>query len=563
MSIRVLLTHYLSTLRERDELDALLPELLLAMGHNVLSRAQVGVPQGGVDVLSTFANAGDVEEAFLFIIKFGDISRENLYSGAQAIQPSVREASAEYVQNRLPAGLRAGRKRLVILSNGDWKQAAQSGFKVLSDEVETQPGCSLEFGGVDQLATLIETHLLNESLLLDAGRSHLRAAIATLDDSETSERHFRRFVDSVLRNEVGRASAPATRRRAFLKHCAAAEMGWAVLDIWGQSESNLKPSANGGEYLILRMWSFAVGEGLEADSQFIVRFSGVRKRVRKSLEAYFDRIWSQLLDPHAVMSYAHHEVLYAQIVLEEVGRLGLLALMSDPPGGASSAVADRILQLFEAHPGVVVPVFDGQAVDLSLALTGLMACGQHEAVSALVLDMSERLMVVARARRNLLPVSTDLLEDAIALRSGDVDPVAVGRISTLVPMLSAVSSFENQERALAVLRDEVVPNLPGMTLERWYPKAEIDRIASLVPSALPGVSRGLSRLEADCATEAAAALDLPQGAVGPAEVRCVSASHNFIIALSARVFRHPLPTWHIAQFSSAASAGARVGQGRR
>src|SRR5690606_38521237 len=73
VSIRLVLTHYLATLRERNELDALLPELLVAMGHNVLSRAQVGVPQGGVDVLSSLAAPGGQEEAFLFIIKFGDI----------------------------------------------------------------------------------------------------------------------------------------------------------------------------------------------------------------------------------------------------------------------------------------------------------------------------------------------------------------------------------------------------------------------------------------------------------------------------------------------------------
>ena len=62
MSIRLVLTHYLATLRERNELDALLPELLVAMGHNVLSRAQVGVPQGGVDVLSSLSASDGVEE---------------------------------------------------------------------------------------------------------------------------------------------------------------------------------------------------------------------------------------------------------------------------------------------------------------------------------------------------------------------------------------------------------------------------------------------------------------------------------------------------------------------
>jgi hypothetical protein len=40
-------------MREREELDALLPELLAAMGHQVLSKPQTGVRQGGVDCLSS------------------------------------------------------------------------------------------------------------------------------------------------------------------------------------------------------------------------------------------------------------------------------------------------------------------------------------------------------------------------------------------------------------------------------------------------------------------------------------------------------------------------------
>lgn len=62
MSIQLVLSHYLAGLRERNELDVLLPELLKAMGHNVLSRPQIGPAQAGVDVLSTKAGADGVDE---------------------------------------------------------------------------------------------------------------------------------------------------------------------------------------------------------------------------------------------------------------------------------------------------------------------------------------------------------------------------------------------------------------------------------------------------------------------------------------------------------------------
>jgi hypothetical protein len=551
LSIRLVLTHYLATLRERNELDALLPELLVAMGHTVLSRAQVGVPQGGVDVLSSLAAPNELEEVYLFIIKFGDIGRGDLYAGAQAVQPSVREASTEYVQNRLPANLRGGRKRLVVLSNGEWKQAAQSGFKVLSDEVATQPGCSLEFWGIDQLVTLIEAHLLDESLLLKAGRDHLRAAIATLDDSQAAERSFRRFVDNAFdANAVRNAGNSTASRRAFLRRCAAAEMGWAVFDMWGQSESNLKPSVDGGEYLLLKMWSEAVAIGLDSNAEFLTRFEGFKERLWLAMGRYSGKVWPQLQDPYAVMSYVGHEVLYNRLVLEEAGRLGLLLLI--PPRTPESQVCragvrERLIALFNAHPGARLPALDGQAIDLSLALAGLMSEGDFASVHALVTDMAQRLVLAARDG-NLLPVATDLVEDAIALRAGDVEPGEVCRTSTLVPMLAAVAAFVDNEVALQNLRGTLRPLMPEATLERWFPKAEIDQIAARRPHGFPGVSRGLRTLEATCAAEAAAAVALPPGAAAPDDVTCVTRNQAVVLAVSARVFRHPLPTWFLEQF---------------
>ncbi|MBS0598829.1 MAG: hypothetical protein JSR92_16260 [Proteobacteria bacterium] len=563
MSIRIVLTHYLATLRERDELDALLPELLVAMGHTVLSRAQIGVPQGGVDVLSSFAAPGGAEEAFLFVLKFGDITRDDLYRGAQAIQPSVREASTEYVRNRLPPNLRAGRKRLVVLSNGELKQAAQGGFSTLADEVGGQAGCSLEFWGIDKLATLIEEHLLDESLLLKAGRDHLRAAIATLDDSEAASRHFRQFVDVVFNPAAtrGAATAAATQRHAFLKRCAIAEMGWAVFDIWSQSESNLKPSVEGGEYLLLKLWAEAVTSGAVDDARFVARFEGFKERLWLAMVRYCGKVWAQLQDPHLVMGYAGHEVFYNRLVLEEAGRLGLLLLI--PPHTAElqparAATRGRLVALFNAHPGARLPALDGQAIDLSLALAGLMSEGDFASAAMLVRDIVNRMSLAVQSER-LMPVSTDLVEDAIALREGAVNAAAVCRTSTIVPMLAAVAAFVDDEAALQSIRDNLVPLMPEVTLERWYPNADIDRIAASRIVALPGVSRGLRSIEATCSAEATAAASIPVGAAVPADIACVQHGQTALLAVSARVFRHPLPTWYLELFRRAQTREAAAG----
>lgn len=48
--MKLILSQYLRTLKERDEFDRLLPDILLAMGYVPISRPQTGIEQHGVDL---------------------------------------------------------------------------------------------------------------------------------------------------------------------------------------------------------------------------------------------------------------------------------------------------------------------------------------------------------------------------------------------------------------------------------------------------------------------------------------------------------------------------------
>lgn len=48
--MKLIIKEYLSSLKERDELDAVLPDLLSQLGLNVYSRPARGTRQDGVDV---------------------------------------------------------------------------------------------------------------------------------------------------------------------------------------------------------------------------------------------------------------------------------------------------------------------------------------------------------------------------------------------------------------------------------------------------------------------------------------------------------------------------------
>ena len=97
--MKLVIREYLSMLKESGELDALLPDLLLAMGIEPLSKAQVGVRQNGVDIAARGLDPDDdIDKLFLLTVKQGDLSRKNWDGGtAQALRPSLNEILDVYL----------------------------------------------------------------------------------------------------------------------------------------------------------------------------------------------------------------------------------------------------------------------------------------------------------------------------------------------------------------------------------------------------------------------------------------------------------------------------------
>lgn len=556
MSIQLVLSHYLAGLRERDELDALLPELLKAMGHSVLSRPQVGVAQAGVDVVSSCVNEAGAEEVFLFVIKFGDVGRDDFYAGKQSIDPSIREAANDFVRNRLPEKFGTLRKRIVLLTNGGLKQEAQAGYSALSYDVADRPLCSLEFWGTDQITPLIEQHLFDESLLLEKGKSHLRAALAGLDESEIAVQRFMRFVDSCLEHEPELDKSISTRKKRFHRRCAAASMGWAVLLVWGQSEGNLKPGVVGGEYLALRMWSAAVTEAFSTDAVFIDRLTQTLLLLAKSLHSYFEKSVPQLLNRRAILAYRPAQLFYAELIFEEVGRLAslLLLIQNIQPEETDfrSELKLGIVNLINEHRVLFLPVYDGHTIELTLILAALLGEGDLVNVKNILAEVSRRFLHALRVNR-YLPVDTDTMEDALALNvSKEVEAREFFKTSSLFPALGSVSAFVDDTETFRRLREDVYPLLKDVTLERWFPDKALETLTGSNLSVYDvGVSMSIVGLRATTREESEASLKLIPGAAGPNTFNWHGSPFSILVALSSRLHRHPVPTYFLKERADA------------
>lgn len=89
--MKIAADHYLSVLRERDELEVLLRNLLAVEGYAVIKKASRGKREFGVDV-AAYKRQGDGYHLYLFQVKAGDLDRSAWNDGVNSVRTGLTEA---------------------------------------------------------------------------------------------------------------------------------------------------------------------------------------------------------------------------------------------------------------------------------------------------------------------------------------------------------------------------------------------------------------------------------------------------------------------------------------
>lgn len=167
-----------------------------------------------------------------------------------------------------------------------------------------------------------------------------------------------------------------------------------------------------------------------------------------------------------------------------------------------------------------------------------------------VSDVTSRLHHALRTGR-YLPVDTDLLEDAVALNvTGEAEPRDYFETSSLIPALATFAALLGDNETLKHLRDDIQPLLEGTTLERWFPDTSLETLTgSRQPVQEVGVSRAIAGVRATVLEEVEASLKPFKGAADPKDFKWHGTPWIILVALSARIHRHPVPTWFLAEYA--------------
>jgi hypothetical protein len=481
--MRPLIREYLASLREREELDAILPDLLSEMGYTVLSRPSRGTRQFGVDVAAV-GPPGD-ERLYLLSIKRGDLTRAE-WDGhsAQALRPSLNEILDVYIPAHVPDEHRSRPVVICLCFGGDVHEQVRPNLTNFQKANE-RPGISFAEWNGDVIAGHIETGLLREGLLTRPMRSSFRKAVAMLDEPDVSFSHFSVLIGAVLAAAAG--AAEKARVTAARQVCICV---W-VLFVWARDAGNVESAYLASERAVLAVWQLLRSEACSDRPPEAISLT-----INQVVELHFqvaDELIGKIL-PHAEATYAVSAAVLSASPLdvnlklfEMLGRIALRglwltwgevgsSLFPTPRRGHSrdqriDRMAQDVCRLVASNPALLMPVSDDQIIDLTLAFMFLATQGgASNALGDWIREIAHRSRYAFRTHKAYSCIHRDYRDLAEHPRDqSDGYRQAASAGSVLLPTLAFWAAGLGDKETLSCLADFKRDDLDHCTFQLWLP----------------------------------------------------------------------------------------------
>ncbi len=483
--MRLVIREYLATLKESGEFDALLPDLLLAMNIVPLSKPQTGVRQSGVDIAAVGNDVAGQKTLWLFVLKRGDLGRRDWDTGPQSVRQSLDEIKDVYLRNHVAPEHLGLPVKIVVATTGDFKQDFEQN-RVGYADANTQPRRTYEFWNGDSVATLIEQHLLNEYTLPDTARSQLRRALALIGEHDYDLEHFFVLLKTLLSwgpDETGRA---AKGESECLRALVTTSLALGILCRWSDQEGNLHSAVIACERTLLWVWEAIRGNNFTKNRNILRGYMRVVELYLSTTVEYFNKVQSHLHTEDALVKYHREAVLLTERVFEEIGLVATIGLshlifgltMQDNKRIEDAGVVAETLQAFlKSHRCSGSPCYDGQSIDISLALTLFVLTERPAVAKTWLRELIGRLTFGFRAGR-WFPISTDFFDDLVAFEIDreDVDMAKLKETSWLVPTVAQWAAALGEDQAYAHLVGLRMDALKDTCCQLWYPDPKTDEV---------------------------------------------------------------------------------------
>lgn len=485
--MKLIIAEYLRSLRERDELDRLLPDLLVEMDYVPVARPQTGNRQYGVDVAARGRNSeSGLDELMLVVVKQGDIGRTEWDGGNQSVRQSINEIFDVYLKSHLEPQDHDRSIRIVVVTNGELKQTVQASWSGFVGDNKAR--ACIEFWGADTIAALIEIHLLDEHIFLDEDRRDLRRALALSGDSEYNRqdlyRLFRRALDL---NDEGRLTDKPKTGKALLKALRIVNLSAQMFAYWTlRDDGDARQGLSAVERAMLWIWHRIQLENEGAKQEELVRaFSMVWWSYYRFTTQYLARIQPYCFVENSISRYASNGMESSLIAFEQIGILASIALFQDfhPVStekekafysNNTQIVIDALEAFLKNNGASSSPCLDRQSQDINLALIALFGLNRTETAKEWLKKLFRNVDYALKAKK-FVPIATDSLDDLVE-EGGWLGGQATERMTETSWMLATLAGWSvilGMDEMYEVLAQNVRDQYPGVCIQLWHPEKDL------------------------------------------------------------------------------------------
>ena len=484
--MKLIIQQYLASLKERGELDAILPDLLSELGLNVYSRPRRGTRQDGVDVAAVGKLEGDnTDKVYLFSIKSGDLTRSGWNGNTpQALRPSLDEIRDAYIPNRLPVEHRDKEIVICICLGGEIREEVSPRIEGYIRQFNCGRSVTFQEWNGDKLAALIQSNFLREELLPEESRSQLRKALALLDEPEASYRYFAELIRSLGTVEGKKDKEQLTALRQ-MNICL-----W-ILYAWARDVDNVESAYLSGEITLLQGWNITgtyFKKSTKIANSIKETFFSLLSTYRQICDYFLAKKVLPFVDKQHALSVAVGGSCDLDINLRMFDILGRLALnglwmywqlsylLGQEAGVREEIIegprycATAIKRLIFNNPALLLPIKDEQVIDISIAILLLMTEGNSDSEIKSWLDALMQRAIFCHRVNGRYPCNIASYADLLDHPQEDEDYLTENTCgSVLYPMIGLWASLYGDEQVFEQVKTIKSDHLQHCTFQLWFP----------------------------------------------------------------------------------------------
>jgi hypothetical protein len=484
--LKLVISEYLRTLREREELDRLLPDLLVEMGYVPIARPQTGNRQFGVDLALRGLNREKGQsELLLLVVKQGDIGRTEWDSGSQAVRPSINEIFDSYLRMCVEPQDVTKPVRIVVATNGELKQTIQSNWSGFVTEHKDR--ADIEFWGVDRLAELIDAYLFDEHIFRDEDRRDLRRALALSGDTDYDRRDLHRLLLRTLGlDDDGKLLETPKAGKQLIKALRITNLSAQTFASWSINDGDARQGLKAMERALLWSWH-RIGLASESDRNVAIAdvFTSLWLGYLSTARRYFAKLQPHCHVEDGLFGYCSDGAEFSLVAFEQIGIFATIGLsqvlfisqdevIQNVHAKNAEAIADTLASLIHNNGICGSPCLDRHSQDITLGMTLLLYTGKLEEAKTWLRRLVRHIDYAFKSQR-YIPISSDSLDDLAdegGWATGNTD-VRLSNTSWMLATLAGWSVILGVDDCYEVIQRESKECYAETCIQLWHPDKDV------------------------------------------------------------------------------------------